>query len=187
MKNVNVIGMIFFILAIVLGTSCKNKKDSEEVVVQEPEKVEKPAPPPTEEEFLQSAIPNLSKDLNEGELTTVSLPSGVIPGQNSLKVSKFPLEFKSPEEKPYVEKYLFPSVVVLFESGTRMDYWDLPEYLLCWEKGDKVQILKESGVPGLVYEHVPTTLVQGSKDYFKVLDQNGEEMPLRAEWPQSLK
>lgn len=179
MKNKSLIWVILFALAIVLGTGCKKKV--EEVVEETPPPPPLPVEEISEADFLKNVIPGLVYDLSEGDFLTIQVPSEAISDQNSFKISKFPTEFTHPEEVKFVDKYLLPSVVVLGE-GFRLEYFHTTI-----EEGDIVHILKYSGVPGLVYDQIPTTLVEGSNGYFKLLDQRGEEMPLRSEWPYSLR
>lgn len=178
MKKKNFIGMILIILAVVLGTSCKKKA---EPVVQVP----KPPPPVekiSEAEFLKNDVFDRARILKEGEEVTISVPDNVITDQNSFKVSFFPVVWTHEEAKPFVTQYMFPAV----RTSWGYLYVNLKDYLDEEDGSTEIHILKESGVQGFVYKHIPTVLVEGSEGWFKVLEQGGDVMPLRSEWPDSL-
>ena len=170
------IWMPLCVLAIVLGTSCKK----EELVVEEALPPSKPVVKQSEAAFLKNVISDLGLTLELGEQLSVKVdPATVNLNQSTLIVSLFPVAFNHPEEEVYVKKYLFPSVVMRFASDTQLDYAYLPEYLMDEKQGAEIWILKECADPNMVYEHVPTLLVKGANGYFKILDQNGDEMPIR--------
>jgi hypothetical protein len=171
MKTKSFILIVFF-FAIILGASCKKK------VVP----VEAPPPPPppvkqTEQEFIKSLVAKASQ-LEPGKILTVQIDkSQFISDKESMDISLFPLEFITPAEKPFVVKYLFPSVVWRYDNQ-QLPVVNLENYITCTLPGEKVWILKNSPDPKKPFKHIPTLLVDGKI----VLDQNGDEMPLRVNW-----
>lgn len=164
--------LIAFIFALILGASCKKK----EVIVEAPP----PPPPPvkqTEQEFIKSLISNVSQ-LEPGRVLTIQIDKGkVISDKDKVEISLFPLEFITPAERPYIAKYMFPSVVWRYD-GFQLEVLNWQYYLDLTTPGEKIWILKNSPDPKKPFNHVPTLLVDGKM----VLDQNGDEMPLRANW-----
>ncbi len=174
MKTKSFILVVFF-FALILGASCKKKV----AVVEAP-----PPPPPvvkqTEQEFVKGLISKASQ-LEPGKTLKVQIDKGkVISDESELSVSLFPLEFVSPAEKPYIVKYLFPSVVWRYDNF-QLEVLNLPYYLDFTKPGEKVWILKKSPDPKKSFSHIPTLLVRMEKGEM-VLDQNGDEMPLRENW-----
>jgi len=180
MKMIKKIWVFLGILAIVLGTSCKKKV---ETVVEEAPQVQK-VENISEAAFLKNASSGLEEALDPGEKLTVKVDPGTVVGlnQSSFTVSLFPVKFIHPAEEKYVKKYLLPSVVIKFASGAQLPYSYLPEYLNDDKEGLEIWLLKECADPNIVYEHVPTLLFEGANGYFKVTDQNGDEMFIRPEW-----
>ena len=167
---------LIVILLLALGAGCKKK----EVVVEAPPP---PPPPPkqTEQEYMKGFI-RMVPVLELGEVTEVQIDkSRVISEENSFSVSLFPLEFLTPAEKPYVIKYLFPSVVWRYDDF-QLPIVDLENYFTCTEPGDKIWIIKESPNPTKPFEQVPTLLVETSEGKFWILDQDGDEMLKREDW-----
>jgi TusA-related sulfurtransferase len=160
------------IFALLLIGGCKKK------VV--PVEVPPPPPPPvkqTEQEFVKGLVSKVSQ-LEPGKTLAVQIDKEkFISDKNSMEISLFPLEFVSPAEKPHVVKYLFPSVVWRYDEF-QLPVVDLENYLTCTKPGEKVWILKESPDSKKPFKQIPTLLVDGKT----VLDQNGDEMALRANW-----
>lgn len=164
------------ILFIALGASCKKK----EVTLPEPPP---PPPPPkqTEQELIKS-FTSLLPQLEPGEVITVQVDkSKFISDESEFQVSLFPLEFISPAEKPYIEKYMFPSVVWRFKDS-QLGVYDLTDYLDNAKPGEKFWILKESPAGTPPFKQIPTLLVKKGSGEELVLDQNADEMLLRANW-----
>lgn len=167
---------LIVILLLALGAGCKKK----EVIVEAPPP---PPPPPkqTEQELMKGFISMLPQ-LELGKAVSVQVDKEkFISEESEFSVSLFPLEFLTPAEKPYVVKYMFPSVVWRYDDF-QLPIVDLENYFTCTEPGDKIWIIKESPDPTKPFEQVPTLLVEASEGKFWVLDQNGNEMPLRANW-----
>jgi hypothetical protein len=164
--------LVMFFFALILGASCKKKV----VIVEAPP----PPPPPvkqTEQEFVKGLISKASQ-LEPGKILTVQIDKGkFISDKEGMNISLFPLEFTYSEGKPYITKYLFPSVVWRYE-GYQLPVVNLENYITCTLPGEKVWILKNSPDPKKPFKHIPTLLVDGKV----VLDQNGDEMPLRENW-----
>ncbi len=166
--------IVIFILA--LGAGCKKKV----------EPVAPPPPPPpvvkvTQQEFMKSLV-SMIPQLNPGEVKTVNIDKGkVISEESSLNVSLFPLEFISPAEEKYIMQYMFPSVVWRWDDF-QLEVLNLEEYFLHREPGEKVWILKESPKGTPPFKNIPTLLVENNNGEFWVLDQNGDEIPLRMNW-----
>lgn len=162
------------ILMFTLGVSCKKKVET----------VEAPPPPPPpivkvdQQNFLKGLISRVPQ-LEPGKVVQVQVDkSRVISDETEFSVSLFPLEFLSPAEKPYVVKYLFPSVVWRF-TDSQLPVWDLPEYLDNAKPGEKFWILKDSPDPNKPFNQIPTLLVEASGGKFWVLDHKGDEMRKR--------
>lgn len=161
--------LVIFVLA--LGAGCKKK----EVPPPPP-----PPPPPVEKiserAFIKGLISMISQ-LEPGKTLTIQIDKEkVISNKDKVEVALFPLEFISPAEESYIMRYMFPSVVWRYD-GFQLPIVDLENYLTCREAGEKVWIIKESPDPSNPFDHVPTLIVDGL-----VLDQNGDEMPLRENW-----
>jgi hypothetical protein len=135
----------------------------------------------TQQEFMKSFI-SMVPQLTPGQVKTVSVDKEkFISEYSSFNVSLFPLEFITPEEENYLVQYMFPSVVWRWVDF-QLEVLNLEEYYLHRESGEKVWILKESPKGTPPFENIPTLLVTADDESFWVLNQNGEEMPLRANW-----
>ena len=161
------------IFALALGAGCKKK----EVVVEAPP----PPPPPekqTEQEFVKSLV-SMIPQLEPGKVLNVQInKERVVSGEVELSVSLFPLEFTPAEAKPYIAKYLFPSVVWWYD-GQQLEVLDYPYFLNLTLPGEVVRILKESPNASKPFAHSPTLLIERKSGERQVLDKNGDEMPLR--------
>jgi hypothetical protein len=167
--------MIVFVLA--LGAGCKKKAAP----------VEAPPPPPpppkqTEQEAIKGLISNVPR-LELGKILEVPVDkSKVISDETSFLVSLFPLEFIYPAGRKYVVSYMFPAVVWRL-TDSQLLIRNLYEYLNYSKPGEKIWLLKNSPNPKVPFKHIPTLLVETKdKSKFWVLDQTGDEMPLRANW-----
>jgi hypothetical protein len=163
-----------FVLALVAG--CKKK----EVILPEPPP---PPPPPKQSEqvFIQGFI-SLVSQLELGEVITVQVDKEkFISDELEFHVSLFPLDFAYPEGKDFVWKYMFPSIVWPGD-GFQLPVVDPENLEICSEAGEIFRILKESPAGTPSFENIPTLLVVKGSGEKLVLNQNGEEMPLRANW-----
>ncbi|HNZ52161.1 MAG: hypothetical protein BWY36_00001 [Candidatus Diapherotrites archaeon ADurb.Bin253] len=163
-----------FTLAIIAG--CKKKV----------EPVVSPPPPPpiakvTQQEFMKGLI-SMVPQLSPGEVKSVTIDKEkVISGESTLNVSLFPLEFIIPAEEKYIVQYMFPSVIWKWDSF-QLEVINLEEYFLHREPGERIWILKESPKGTPPFKNIPTLLVENNNGEFWVLNQNGDEMPLRMNW-----
>lgn len=171
MKTKSVI-LIVFLFALLFGAGCKKKEAPVEILPPPPVKQ-------TEQEAIKGLISNISQ-LEPGKVITVQIDKGkVISEESELSVSLFPLEFISPAERPYIAKYMFPSVVWRYDNF-QLEVLNWSYYLDLTIPGEKIWILKDSPDPKKPFEHIPTLLVETmNKDKSWVLDQNGDEMRLR--------
>ncbi len=175
--------VVIFVLA--LGAGCKKK------VEQVPQPV---SPPPVEKTILSEFVKKMDfvsmvSNLNEGQVLTVKVDASVITDERELYISKFPREFKIPENEEtfvtYLKTYLFPSVVwrinakYLGEKDSQLEVLDLQYYLDLREDGDIMWILKDSPKGTPPFKNIPTVLVESPSGKFWILNQKNEEMPRR--------
>jgi hypothetical protein len=166
--------IVIFVLA--LGAGCKKKVES----------VAPPPPPPpvvkmTQQDFMKFLV-SMIPQLEPGAVKTVDVDKEkVISEESAFNVSLFPLEFLTPAEEKYIVKYMFPSVVWRGEDF-QLPVVNPENYFTCREEGEKVWILKEAPKGTPPFENIPTLLVETEEGKFWVLNQNGDEMPLRANW-----
>jgi len=200
MKKILFLTVIF---VLVLGAGCKKK----EVALPE---TPPPPPPPkvqTTYDFMKEAASNLLLTDPERvfEVTVKSkhvldLKGIPYPSEKKFYFSLFPDVLSYPEASFFVVKYLFPSV----KLDWGMPIVDLQNYLTIAQNGDLFVFSKKSPDPSKPYEHSPMFLVRTNKEMpllnfgeednepmllekikyqeVWVLNQNGEEMPLRANW-----
>jgi hypothetical protein len=166
--------LVIFVLA--LGAGCKKKV----------EPVVPPPPPPpvvkvTQQDFIKGLI-SMIPQLESGEVIPVQVDKEKVISEESIfNVSLFPLDFIYPEGKNYILKYMFPSVVWPGD-GFQLPVVDPENLITCSEPGETIRIEKESPKGTPPFENIPTLLVEASEGKFWVLNQNGDEMPLRANW-----
>jgi hypothetical protein len=166
------------IFALALAVGCKKKVES---IAPPP-----PPPPPVEkvrsqQEFMKGLV-SMIPQLKSGEVITVNVDKEkVTSNESKFYVSLFPLEFITPAEEKYIVKYMFPSVVWRYERF-QLPIASLPNYFDCREQGEKVWFIKESPNSNQPFEHSPTLLVEAENKEFWVLNQKGDEMPLRENW-----
>ena len=167
---------LFAVIALAFITSCKEKE-----VPSPPTPPPPPSPMLSQQEYLKGLV-SMIPQLEPGEVIPVKVDKEKVFSEESVfNVSLFPLEFISPAEKPYIMKYLFPSVVWRF-TDSQLGVYDLPDYLDNAKPGEKFWILKDSPAGTLPFKQIPTLLVEASEGKFWVLDQKGDEMPLRVDW-----
>ncbi len=171
MKKILFLAVIF---ALALGAGCKRK------VEQAP-----PPPPPTpvekqsQQEMMKSFVQIVS-NLKLGEVIHFKVDrEKFISDYSAFDVSLFPTEFFTSSEEKYLLKYMFPSVVWRWDEF-QLQVLNLEEYYIHREDGGKVWILKESPKGTPPFKNIPTVLAEARDGNFWVLDQNGNEMPLRA-------
>jgi hypothetical protein len=167
--------LIVFFFALVF-TSCKKTP---------PPPLQLPHFPPlhvqTEKEYLKDLLPTLSQ-LKEGERITIKVDNRHVSLiESELYASLFPLEFTDLAEERYLVRYMFRSVVTRYPTF-QLKVLNLEEYFLQREPGEKVWILKESPAGTPPFDQIPTYLIEGKNGWFWVLEQNAEEIPLRANW-----
>jgi hypothetical protein len=101
--------------------------------------------------------------------------------ESEFLVQLLPLDFVFPEGKDLVRKYMFPSVVWPGE-GFQLPVVDPENLETCSDPGEIFRILKESPAGTPPFENIPTLLVVKGNGEKLVLNQHGNEMPLRANW-----
>ncbi len=194
--------IVIFVLALEAG--CKKK----EVTLPEPPP---PPPPPPKVQtvygFMKESVSNFPLiepgkviGITAGEKRVIDLKGNLYPSEKKFYFSLFQDTLSYPESSFFVTKYLFPSV----KLDWGMPIADLQDYLTIVQKGDLFVFSKTSPDPSKPYKYSPTFLVRTSEEMpllnfgeedneptllekikhweVWVLDKNGNEMPLRADW-----